>query len=251
VSPTRVDRVRGTRRAPARVPSREALHGVTMQEPHGPTDHPTYDVQLAVALREEIRAAQGVRSELMKWKLVAIGGLTAAALGVGAQGKVRFEWFLCVIPLLCGYIDLLCCHLDLKTQVIGESCARETTRMRGSSGRGCGSSSSRRARSSCRAWSYRSSSARSGSSTRSSASARCSWSRAGSASAWRSESGAGFIPCRARRTPRFREGHRSGGELRTRAFEGAAARADAACDRWSIVSPEGRIAFHRPRCHAA
>ncbi len=87
--------------------------------PEEPFGKSPYDVQLLSALREEIRSAQNVRTDLMKWKLVAIGALGAAAFGVESGGKGHFLLILCVIPLLCGYIDLVCYHLDLKTQVIG------------------------------------------------------------------------------------------------------------------------------------
>lgn len=71
-------------------------------------------------LRDEILQSERSRSDLLKWKL----GLTGVvgATGLGFSGTTEFEHanlVLCIIPLVCVYVDLLCLHLTLKMLVIG------------------------------------------------------------------------------------------------------------------------------------
>jgi hypothetical protein len=71
-------------------------------------------------LREEIIQAQTARSDLLKWKLVLVGGVGAAGLGfAGAEGPAKADLVLAVIPPACVYVDLLCRHLSLRMLVIG------------------------------------------------------------------------------------------------------------------------------------
>jgi hypothetical protein len=71
-------------------------------------------------LREEILQAQQVRSDLLKWKLVVVGGVGAVGLGLaGAEGPAEADLVLAAIPPACVYVDLLCRHLSLRILVVG------------------------------------------------------------------------------------------------------------------------------------
>ncbi|MDP8942617.1 MAG: hypothetical protein M3N16_00605 [Actinomycetota bacterium] len=71
-------------------------------------------------LREEILQAQRTRSDLLKWKLVLVGGIGAAGLGLaGSDVPGHADLVLAAIPLVCLYVDLLCRHLSLRILVIG------------------------------------------------------------------------------------------------------------------------------------
>jgi hypothetical protein len=72
------------------------------------------------SLREEILQAERVRSDLLKWKLALVGALGAAGLGfAGSDGPAGAVLVLCLVPLVCLYVDLLCSHLSLRILVIG------------------------------------------------------------------------------------------------------------------------------------
>ena len=71
-------------------------------------------------LREEILQAQRVRSDLLKWKLVIVGALSAAGLGLaGSRATGHADLVLCAVPLVSLYVDLLAYHLSLRILVIG------------------------------------------------------------------------------------------------------------------------------------
>jgi hypothetical protein len=71
-------------------------------------------------LRDEILQSEGVRSDLLKWKLALAGALGAAGLGFSGSDDLRHvDLVLCAIPPVCVYVDLLSLHLNLKMLVIG------------------------------------------------------------------------------------------------------------------------------------
>lgn len=74
-------------------------------------------------LRDELMQAQKNRSELLKWKLVLVSALGALGLGFsdveGLNPAVSIELVLCCIPFVCAYVDLLCSHHALSSEVIG------------------------------------------------------------------------------------------------------------------------------------
>ena len=73
-----------------------------------------------LALRQEIIEAQKVRSDLMKWKLVLVAAIGAAAFGFSTDDSGVFDPLaLCAIPFVCVYVDTLCRHLSLRIQSIG------------------------------------------------------------------------------------------------------------------------------------
>lgn len=73
----------------------------------------------AQGLRAEIIDGERARADFQKWKLVLVAALGAAALGLGGSCQNHIPLLLCVIPLVCGYVDLLCKHITLRILVIG------------------------------------------------------------------------------------------------------------------------------------
>mgnify|MGYP001794282614 FL=1 len=83
------------------------------------------------ALREEIIDAHRGRAELLKWKLILVAALGTVGLGFNVEPWKRADitmepekvlstyLLLCLIPLICVYVDSLCQHLYLRTIVIG------------------------------------------------------------------------------------------------------------------------------------
>ena len=70
-------------------------------------------------LREEITQALNARKDLLKWKFIVIAALGAAGLGIQSSDQPMLP-LLCLIPLVCVYVDLLCKHLKLRILVISE-----------------------------------------------------------------------------------------------------------------------------------
>jgi hypothetical protein len=80
-------------------------------------------------LRNEIIESEKARADLFKWKIVLVASLGAIALGLeSALGgedaatkdpPITHTYVLCLIPLVCLYVDLLCSHLNLRIMVIG------------------------------------------------------------------------------------------------------------------------------------
>jgi hypothetical protein len=95
------------------------------------------------ALRDEIVETQKGRLDLFKWKLIISASLAAIGLGFGSDLAVKagqatlatlaataqprdpdpifssMHLTLCLIPLACSYVDLLCVNLQLRMLVIG------------------------------------------------------------------------------------------------------------------------------------
>ena len=84
-------------------------------ERKGPVDSASFD-----ALRSEIIHAQGIRTDLMKYKLVIAAALGALAIGASVgdvQGHIPHVAAL--IPLVFLYVDAICSHNDIRILVIG------------------------------------------------------------------------------------------------------------------------------------
>jgi hypothetical protein len=71
-------------------------------------------------LADEILQAQRARSDLFKWKLLLVAALGAVGLGLGRPNLSPAPLILCLIPLVCVYVDLICSHLWIQIHVIGE-----------------------------------------------------------------------------------------------------------------------------------
>jgi hypothetical protein len=70
-------------------------------------------------LRDELIAAQEGRLDVVKWKLLSIGGIGAVALGLG-EGKSAEPALLALVPLLCVYVDLAYWNLSIRMNAIGQ-----------------------------------------------------------------------------------------------------------------------------------
>lgn len=72
-------------------------------------------------LRQEILESQKARSDFLKFKLISIATLAAAGLGLNGKGSIlgeNIDYVLCVIPLICIYVDLLCYHNNIRIKII-------------------------------------------------------------------------------------------------------------------------------------
>lgn len=78
------------------------------------------------SLKEELLQAQKTRDDLMKWKLLLVSGIGAAALGFSKSSAVsQAELALCLIPLACCYVDLLCRNLSIRTKLLSRFLSEE------------------------------------------------------------------------------------------------------------------------------
>ena len=71
-------------------------------------------------LRDQITETQKVRSDLMKWKLLLVAGIGTVVITKEKTALTRPEVLLCLIPLVCVYVDALCAHLSLRIRATGE-----------------------------------------------------------------------------------------------------------------------------------
>lgn len=70
-------------------------------------------------LREEIIICEKARNDLLKWKLLLVGAMGSTGLGLRDSAGPNVYFVLCLIPLVCVYVDLHCTHLWLQIHVIG------------------------------------------------------------------------------------------------------------------------------------
>lgn len=77
------------------------------------------------SFKTEIVEAENGRNELLKWKLIIVAALSAVSLSIGeafrAQNDKTHSYVhlaVCLIPLVCVYVDLLCKHLQMRILVI-------------------------------------------------------------------------------------------------------------------------------------
>jgi hypothetical protein len=75
------------------------------------------------AFRNEIIEAEKSRMDLLKWKLILVATLGAIGLGLNnasSNSKIlsSLHLMLCLIPLACVYVDLLCKHLQIRILAI-------------------------------------------------------------------------------------------------------------------------------------
>ncbi len=78
-------------------------------------------------LKKELLQAQKTRDDLMKWKLGVVSAVSAAALGfTGRSTGNHSSLALCVIPLACCYVDLLCRNLSIRTKLLSAFMSEES-----------------------------------------------------------------------------------------------------------------------------
>jgi len=79
------------------------------------------------SLKKELMEAQKSRQDLMRWKLVLVSVIGAAALGFSKSPSAEQAGLaLCLIPLACCYVDLLCRNLSVRTKLISGFLSRES-----------------------------------------------------------------------------------------------------------------------------
>ncbi len=67
-------------------------------------------------VESEFMECTKAKSEILKWKLLVVGAL--AAVGFGLDKETNSAWALCLIPILCLYVDLVYRNLCLRIQTI-------------------------------------------------------------------------------------------------------------------------------------
>jgi len=70
-------------------------------------------------LRKEITASEDSQGDFIKWKLILVAGVGSASLGGSIKSLNTPVWqfaplLLCLIPLICVYVDLVYFHLTLR-----------------------------------------------------------------------------------------------------------------------------------------
>lgn len=81
------------------------------------------------SLKQELLQSQKTRDGMMKWKLVLVSAIGAAALGFSQKSPVpHADLALCLIPFACAYVDLLCRNLSIRTKLISRFLSFESER---------------------------------------------------------------------------------------------------------------------------
>jgi hypothetical protein len=71
------------------------------------------------ALRQEIIEAEKTQADYLKWKLISVASIASIFLSFKVVNSYDLSILLCVIPLICTYVDLISVHLMLRIVVIG------------------------------------------------------------------------------------------------------------------------------------
>jgi len=75
--------------------------------------------------KNEMLEAQKERDSLMRWKLILVSTIGAAALGFSRESPLpNAEFALCLIPFTCVYVDILCRNLSIRTKMISQVLAQ-------------------------------------------------------------------------------------------------------------------------------
>lgn len=74
-------------------------------------------------LRTEIIESEKVQADFLKWKFILIATVGSVSLGFtsrGAYSNGGVQTLLCVVPLLCAYVDLISLHIMGRVITIGK-----------------------------------------------------------------------------------------------------------------------------------
>ena len=80
------------------------------------------DISLESALRSEIVESQKSQADFLKWKFIVVATVASAWLGFSTAtppAKEGTQWLLCLLPLICAYIDLISLHIMIRITTIG------------------------------------------------------------------------------------------------------------------------------------
>jgi energy-converting hydrogenase Eha subunit C len=72
-------------------------------------------------LRDEIIESEKSQADFLKWKLVALAGIASVSLGFGSANSVPkgAALLVCLIPVICLYVDLISLHIMIRIITIG------------------------------------------------------------------------------------------------------------------------------------
>jgi hypothetical protein len=72
-------------------------------------------------LRTEIIESQKTQADFLKWKLISVAAVASISLGFGPQNTAVIEakLLLCLVPLICAYVDLTSLHIMIRIITIG------------------------------------------------------------------------------------------------------------------------------------
>jgi hypothetical protein len=73
-------------------------------------------------LRTEIIESEKTQADFLKWKLISVAGVASVALGISAAAGAlggTLMYLLCLVPLICLYVDLISLHLMIRIITIG------------------------------------------------------------------------------------------------------------------------------------
>ncbi|MDB5344083.1 MAG: hypothetical protein JWP89_2460 [Schlesneria sp.] len=73
-------------------------------------------------LREEIIESQKSQADFLKWKLISVAAVASASLGFSLPSNSATDsarLLLCLVPLICSYVDLISLHLMIRILTIG------------------------------------------------------------------------------------------------------------------------------------
>ena len=72
-------------------------------------------------LRNEIIESEKSQSDILKWKLISIAGVSSVSFGIGNTTSVpeAAKLLICLVPLICAYVDLISLHLMIRIITIG------------------------------------------------------------------------------------------------------------------------------------
>jgi hypothetical protein len=73
-------------------------------------------------LRQEIIESQKTQADFLKWKLISVATVGAISFGFTSNVKLTAssaKLLLCMVPMLCAYVDLISLHLMIRIITIG------------------------------------------------------------------------------------------------------------------------------------
>ena len=73
-------------------------------------------------LRAEIIESQKAQADFLKWKLISVATVASISLGLASTSNPTVEGaklLLCLVPLICAYVDLTSLHIMIRIIMIG------------------------------------------------------------------------------------------------------------------------------------
>jgi hypothetical protein len=76
------------------------------------------------SLRQEIVESEKSQADFLKWKFIIVAAVGSLSLGFSSSTNtgspsVRAQSLLCLIPLICAYVDLISLHIMVRVRTIG------------------------------------------------------------------------------------------------------------------------------------